>query len=97
MDITSKKWSEVFKDASKVDGPVLVHCLTQKGRGYLPAERHPARFHGAEPFDIETGLPSNKKEKAAYTGCFFYGHAKIGRPQRKCRCHYSSHAGLVRD
>ncbi len=53
----------VFKDARKVDGPVMVHCLTQKGRGYLPAERHPARFHGAEPFDIETGLPSNKKKR----------------------------------
>ena len=68
----------VFKDASKVDGPVMVHCLTQKGRGYLPAERHPARFHGAEPFDIETGLPSNKKEKAAYTDIFSTVMRKLG-------------------
>ena len=60
----------VFKDASKVDGPVMVHCLTQKGRGYLPAERHPARFHGAEPFDIETGLPLKQKTKSNYTDVF---------------------------
>lgn len=44
-----------FKEARKVNGPVLLHILTQKGRGYVPAERHPARFHGAEPFDIATG------------------------------------------
>ncbi|HAJ39234.1 MAG TPA: 1-deoxy-D-xylulose-5-phosphate synthase, partial [Lachnospiraceae bacterium] len=36
-----------FKEARKVNGPVLLHILTQKGRGYVPAERHPARFHGA--------------------------------------------------
>ena len=34
---------------------VLVHVLTKKGKGYAPAEQNPARFHGVEPFDIETG------------------------------------------
>ncbi len=70
----------VFKDASKVDGPVMVHCLTQKGRGYLPAERHPARFHGAEPFDIETGLPKQQKRKGRLYRYFFNCHAKVRRP-----------------
>ena len=68
----------VFKDASKVDGPVMVHCLTQKGRGYLPAERHPARFHGAEPFDIATGLPKNKRVKANWTDVFSTIMRKMG-------------------
>ena len=45
----------LLKEASNIEGPVMVHVLTHKGAGYLPAERHPARFHGTEPFDIETG------------------------------------------
>ena len=57
---------------------VLVHVITHKGKGFIPAERHPARFHGAEPFDIETGLPSNKKEKAAYTDIFSTVMRKLG-------------------
>ena len=41
--------------------------MTKKGAGYEPAEKNPSRFHGAEPFDIETGKPLKKKEKATYT------------------------------
>jgi 1-deoxy-D-xylulose-5-phosphate synthase len=37
---------------------VLIHVMTQKGKGFPPAERHPARFHGAEPFDAKSGLPT---------------------------------------
>lgn len=74
---------KVFKDASRVEGPVMVHCLTKKGMGYLPAERHPARFHGAEPFDIETGLPSKKKEKAGYTDIFSTVMRKMGDRNEK--------------
>ena len=51
----------VFKEAKKVKGAVLVHVITEKGKGYGPAERHPARFHGAEPFEIETGLPKTPR------------------------------------
>lgn len=61
---------KIFNEAKRVDGPVLVHVLTKKGAGYLPAERHPARFHGTEPFEIETGIPSNKRKKANYTDVF---------------------------
>jgi len=60
----------MLTEAKKVDGPVLLHVLTHKGKGYAPAERHPARFHGAEPFDIETGLPSHPRTKASYTDIF---------------------------
>ncbi len=61
---------KIFNEAKRVDGPVLVHVLTKKGAGYLPAERHPARFHGTGPFEIETGIPSNKRKKANYTDVF---------------------------
>ncbi len=64
------KMTKVFKEASRVEGPVMVHCITQKGRGYMPAERYPSRFHGAEPFDIKTGLPNRKKQKPDYTDVF---------------------------
>lgn len=59
-----------FKKAAKVNGAVIVHVITKKGRGYVPAERHPARFHGTGAFDIETGLPLSKKTKADYTDVF---------------------------
>lgn len=64
------KMTKVFKEASRVEGPVMVHCITQKGRGYMPAERYPSRFHGAEPFDVKTGLPNRKKQKPDYTDIF---------------------------
>ena len=60
----------MLKEARKIRGAVLLHVITQKGKGYTPAERHPARFHGAEPFDIETGIPSKPQNKANYTDIF---------------------------
>ena len=62
-----KELVKVFNEAKRVDGPVLVHVMTKKGAGYEPAEKNPARFHGAEPFCVETGKPLKKKEKATYT------------------------------
>lgn len=59
-----------FKKASRVNGSVIVHVITKKGRGYQLAERHPARFHGIGSFDVETGLPTAKKQKADYTDVF---------------------------
>ena len=61
---------KVFKEAKRVKSAVLVHGITHKGKGFIPAERHPARFHGAEPFDIETGLPLKQKTKSNYTDVF---------------------------
>ena len=68
----------VLQDAQKVKGAVVVHVKTKKGKGYAPAERHPSRFHGAEPFDIETGVPKNKKKKATYTDVFSTVMCKLG-------------------
>ena len=69
---------KVLKEAAKYQGPVLVHVITKKGCGYLPAERHPARFHGTEPFVIETGLPVKKRTKANYTDVFSTIMRKLG-------------------
>ena len=73
----------IFREARKVKKAVLVHVITQKGRGYAPAERHPARFHGAEPFDIETGIPSSPKAKANYTDIFSTVMCKLGQRDEK--------------
>ncbi len=73
----------VFQDAKRVNGPVLVHVLTKKGKGYAPAERMPSRFHGAEPFDVETGLPLKRKKKAAYTDVFSTVMCKMGAREEK--------------
>lgn len=73
----------VFRDASKVNGVVLVHVITQKGKGYSPAERHPARFHGTEPFAIETGLPLKRRTTANYTDIFSTVMRKLGERDQK--------------
>jgi len=73
----------VMKEAKRCDTSVIVHVITQKGRGYEPAMRHPARFHGAEPFDIETGLPKKKKDKANYTDVFSTVMVKLGNRNKK--------------
>ncbi len=80
-DIT--KLLDVFQKARRVKGAVLVHVLTQKGRGYRPAERHPSRFHGAEPFEIETGLPKNRRKKANYQDVFSTCMVKLGQRNEK--------------
>ncbi len=46
---------ETFQNIRKMKGPILVHVVTKKGKGYPPAEKNPARFHSVPPFDVETG------------------------------------------
>lgn len=74
---------KVLKEASRVEGAVLVHAITQKGKGYEPAERHPSRFHGTDAFDIETGLPTKKRTKASYTDVFSTVMRKMGDRDEK--------------
>ncbi len=70
---------KVIHEAKRVKGAVLVHVITEKGKGYAPAERHPARFHGAEPFEIESGLPKNPRNTANYTDIFSTVMCKLGQ------------------
>ena len=63
-----------FQNVRHLDGPVLVHVLTQKGKGYLPAESDPASFHGVGSFDISTGKscppPAGTPRVPSYTQVF---------------------------
>lgn len=52
-----------LKEARKIEGPVLLHVLTKKGKGYEPAEEQPDKFHGIGPFQVETGEPEKPKKK----------------------------------
>ena len=72
-----------LEETKQVEGAVLLHVLTKKGKGYAPAERHPARFHGAEPFEIATGLPKNKRVKANWTDVFSTIMRKMGERDPK--------------
>jgi len=73
---------KVFGEAKRCRGAVLVHVITKKGKGYEPAENHPARFHGAEPFDVETGIPSKIKKKANYTDIFSTVMVKLAEKRK---------------
>ncbi len=67
---------EAFAQAKAIRGPVVVHCLTRKGRGYLPAEANPSRFHGLGPFDRESGKSVGKNpQPASYSDVF--GHCLV--------------------
>ncbi len=53
----------MLKISKQLEGPVLIHILTKKGKGYKVAEENPDRFHATGPFDIETGEPKQEKKK----------------------------------
>ena len=65
-----RKLLKVFNEAKRVDHAVLVHVITNKGKGYAPAEKDPAKFHGPGPFDIETGEPKEPGGPDTYTQVF---------------------------
>ncbi len=73
----------MFQEARRVRNAVIVHVITQKGKGFEPAQRHPARFHGAEPFDIQTGLPTKPRTAPNYTDIFSTVMTKQGARDEK--------------
>lgn len=74
---------KLFNEAKHVEGPVIVHVLTQKGRGYYPASRHPERFHGVSPFDIKTGKTLGGKTAQTYTDVFSDAVLEIGAEEKR--------------
>jgi 1-deoxy-D-xylulose-5-phosphate synthase len=62
---------ETFQNIKRLGGPILVHVITKKGKGYPPAELDPSRFHGVPPFAVETGeFTSSQKNPPSYTQVF---------------------------
>lgn len=65
-----KQLCKVLQEARNLDHAVIVHVLTKKGKGYRPAEKNPARFHGVDAFDVKTGKSRKEKKYPAYTDVF---------------------------
>jgi 1-deoxy-D-xylulose-5-phosphate synthase len=62
---------KIFEQVKELKGPILIHALTQKGKGYKPAENHSQRLHASTPFDKLTGQAHKKAgESVAYTKIF---------------------------
>lgn len=78
-----RQMMKLFNEAKRVEGPVLVHVLTEKGHGYIPACSHPARFHGTGPFDVETGRFLETKENLNYTDVFSKTMCSLGKENRR--------------
>ena len=78
-----RQMMKLFNEAKRVEGPVIVHVLTEKGRGYRPASLHPDRFHGTGPFDIKTGKPLAVKKGLTYTEVFSNTMKDLGRKEKK--------------
>lgn len=67
-----------LESASRVDKPVLIHAITQKGRGYIPAEKRPGKFHGIGPFDLKTGKLLKKSATKTFTESFSEAMLELG-------------------
>ena len=81
-----RQMMRLFNEAKRVEGPVIVHVLTEKGRGYTPACVHPDRFHGTGPFDIKTGKSLSAKKSLTYTDVFSDTVTALGKEQKKLVC-----------
>jgi 1-deoxy-D-xylulose-5-phosphate synthase len=76
---------QTLKNVRTISGPVLIHVLTKKGKGYPPAERRPDLFHGLGPFEIATGRPKPpaKPKPPSYTSIFSQTLVKLAKENPK--------------
>ena len=70
---------QVIHEAKRIDHAVLVHVVTKKGKGYVPAEQNPSVFHGVGPFDIATGKSKKESTEKSYTDIFAESLIKEGK------------------
>lgn len=73
----------ILQQADKMQGPVLVHVVTEKGKGYHFAEKSPETFHGVGPFDLKNGLPLKEKKRSTYTDIFGRTLVDLARKNEK--------------
>lgn len=74
---------QVFRDAAGRSGPVLIHVLTKKGKGYLPAEEDPLKYHGVSGFELPGGHPRKRTGPPAYTEVFGETLVEIAREDQR--------------
>lgn len=78
-----RQMMKLLNEAKRVEGAVVVHVITEKGRGYKPASTYPDRFHGTGPFDIQTGKALTVKKTPTYTDVFAKGMVRLGEENTK--------------
>ena len=77
-----EKLEHIFRISKDLEGPVLIHVVTKKGKGYKPAEENPDKFHSASNFDIDTGI--SKKEKTVdYSKVFGEKLVKLAKENKR--------------
>ena len=74
---------DAFETAKTYDGPILIQCVTQKGKGYEPARTHPEKFHGAGPFQVSTGEPLKREWGPSFSSVFGAAMIKIAKKDEK--------------
>ncbi len=74
---------QVIHEAKRIDHAVLVHVVTKKGKGYVPAEQNPSAFHGVGPFHIATGKSKKESSEKSYTDIFAESLIKEGKENKK--------------
>jgi len=78
------KLVEIFRQVKDLNGPILIHVITEKGKGYAPAEREVTRLHGVTPFDKITGIsPKENGQRSSYTEIFGKALVEICRQNKK--------------
>jgi len=80
-----KELTETFKNIKNVKGPILLHTITQKGKGYRHAEKDACKYHGASPFHIRNGQSKTKKieKNLTYTQSFSDALLKLAAGNKK--------------
>ncbi len=74
---------EDLRNIKDLKGPILLHVVTKKGKGYPPAEKNPSYFHGVGPFDKTTGKSEGKKGPLSYTEVFGNTLAQIAEEDQR--------------
>lgn len=74
---------EVLESVKDVKGPVMLHVVTKKGKGYKPAEEKPTKFHGIGIFDVETGDSLGKSSAVTFTKAFSEALVKLAQDDER--------------
>ncbi|MDI6792329.1 MAG: 1-deoxy-D-xylulose-5-phosphate synthase [bacterium] len=74
---------ETLGRIKELKGPIFLHVVTRKGKGYRPAEENPTYFHGSSPFEIKTGQPLDNGKKVTYTKVFAENLVELAKQDRR--------------
>ncbi len=74
--------TDVLSKIKDIPGPVILHVVTKKGKGYPPAEEKPTKYHGLGIFDAETGETIGKSDKITYTKAFSDALLKLAKEDK---------------